>query len=274
MLSSMTSRHIAVCSWSLKPQNPMDLISGCKQCEIDSIQLALLPLLHESQWEHCIEMLHNAGIKVLSGMFEATGEDYTTLETIAKTGGLAQCHMWPSTEENAKLVACLASQMHLPLVTFHAGFIPENACEEREVMLYRLRVLADIFGSKDILLGLETGQECAANVVSVLKELSHPSLVVNYDPANMILYGKGKPIEAIEALLPWVKQVHIKDAKQSEQVGVWGTEMPAGEGDVPWCDFLKVVPKEVDLVIEREGGKNRVDDIRQAAYLLRELGAC
>jgi sugar phosphate isomerase/epimerase len=252
----------------------MELISACKECEIDSIQLALLPLIYDPQWEHCSDLLHDAGINVLSGMFEASGEDYTTLETIERTGGLAQESMWPSTETNAKLVASMAHQMHLPLVTFHAGFIPEKAGDERNKMLGHLRVLADIFGSMDIFLGLETGQERAVNVVSVLEELSHPYLMVNYDPANMILYGKGKPIEAIETLRTWVKQVHIKDAKQSEQAGVWGTETPSGEGDVPWEEFLKVVPEEVNLVIEREGGENRVNDVKRAAQMLRELGAC
>ena len=74
----------------------------------------------------------------------------------------------------------LAASMQLPLVTFHAGFIPEEACVERTTMLARLQTLVNIFGRSGIQLGLETGQECAENVVSVLEELSHePQLGVN-----------------------------------------------------------------------------------------------
>lgn len=270
----MSSRCLGVCSWSLKPQNPMELVSACKDCGIDAIQLALLPLIEDSTWSECWKFLRDSGIVVLSGMLEASGEDYSTLETIANTGGLRQDAMWPSTEYNAKRVADIAMQMQLPLVTFHAGFIPEEDCDERTKMLGRLRRLSDIFGSKGIMLGLETGQERAENVVRVLEELSLPQLGVNFDPANMILYGKGNPIEAIKTLKPWVQQVHIKDAKATKQLGTWGTEVPSGEGDVPWEEFLTLVPEEVDLIIEREGGNSRIHDIQQAKQLLESFSEC
>jgi sugar phosphate isomerase/epimerase len=252
----------------------MELVSSCQECEIDCIQLALLPLVHDSAWSECGQALHESGITVLSGMLEASGEDYSTLETIARTGGLRQDEMWSSTEENAKRVADIATQMQIPLVTFHAGFIPEDDCEERTKMLGRLKKLSDIFASSGILLGLETGQERAENVVSVLEELSIPQLGVNFDPANMILYGKGNPIEAMSMLLPWVQQVHIKDAEQSEQVDAWGTEVPVGEGDVEWNGFLKLVPSGVNFVIEREGGNNRMNDVKQAKNMLEEFCIC
>jgi sugar phosphate isomerase/epimerase len=218
--------------------------------------------------------LHDADVKVISGMLEASGEDYTTLESIAKTGGLRKDEMWPSTIDNAKRVADIAAEMGLPLVTFHAGFIPENACGERSKMLDRLHELTEEFANRALVLGLETGQERADNVVSVLEEISHSKLGVNFDPANMILYGKGDPIEAIRTLQSWVKQVHIKDAKATDVVGTWGTEVVAGEGDVPWELFLQLVPSEVNVVIERECGDNRVDDIKRAKALLEELSAC
>ena len=270
----MSSRCLGVCSWSLKPLNPIELVSSCQECEIDCIQLALLPLVHETAWGECQQALRDSGIKVLSGMLEATGEDYSTLESIAQTGGLRQDAMWVSTEENAKRVADIAAQMQLPLVTFHAGFIPEEQCDERSKMIERLHVLSNIFESCGIRLGLETGQERAENVVSVLEELALPLLGVNYDPANMILYGKGDPIEAIKLLKPWVQQVHIKDAKVTDVAGTWGTETPAGEGDVPWKEFLQLVPDDVNLLIEREGGEDHVNDIKQAKKLVEELSIC
>lgn len=270
----MLSRTLGVCSWSLKPLSPKELVSSCKDCGIDAIQLALLPLVNDCTWRDCIQVLRDSGIKLLSGMLEASGEDYSTLETIAKTGGLRQTEMWPSTKENALRVADIAAAEEIPLVTFHAGFIPEDDCQEQTSMLERLQILTDIFGSRGILLGLETGQERASNVVSVLEELSLPTLGVNYDPANMILYGKGDPIEAIQSLQPWVQQVHIKDAKETEVAGTWGTETPVGDGDVPWKEFLQLVPNHVNLVIEREGGEDRVNDIKQAKKLVEELSIC
>ena len=274
MLSDMRSRHVACCSWSLQAHNPAELAFMVEQCDLQSVQLELLPLANQSSWIDTSSILSDHGITVLSGMLAATGEDYTTLESIARTGGLRQDAMWSSTLENAISVADIAASMALPLVTFHAGFVPESDCQERTKMLGRLQTLAEEFGSRNILLGLETGQECAENVVSILEELNHPHLGVNYDPANMILYGKGNPIEAIKTLRPWVQQVHIKDAKETTKGGTWGTEVAVGQGDVPWEEFLQLVPDKIDLVIEREGGDARIEDIRQAKKLIEELGAC
>ncbi len=270
----MNSRHLAVCSWSLKPKDPVALISGCQSSGITHIQLALLPLVQDALWRDCRGILLDAGISVLSGMLEASGEDYTTLETIANTGGLRQDEMWPSTLDNAKRVGDVAAEMGMSLVTFHAGFIPEEQCGERRKMLDRLCELTEEFASRDLQLGLETGQERAQNVASVLQELTLPQLGVNFDPANMILYGKGDPIESMEMLQPWVQQVHIKDAIHTQVQGTWGTEVPVGKGDVDWKTFLQLVPEDINVVIEREGGYNRIDDIKRAKAFLEELGAC
>jgi sugar phosphate isomerase/epimerase len=258
----------------LTPETPLELVSGCQACGIRHIQLALLPLVNEVAWKNCGEILQDADISVLSGMLEASGEDYTTLESIAQTGGLRQDEMWESTLDNAKRVADTAAEMELLLVTFHAGFIPEEQCDERRKMLDRLHDLVEEFANRKLQLGLETGQERAQNVASVLQELSLPQLGVNFDPANMILYGKGDPIEAIETLQPWVQQVHIKDAKHTAVQGTWGAEVPVGLGDVDWETFLKLVPENINLVIEREGGANRIDDIKRAKEMLEELGVC
>jgi L-ribulose-5-phosphate 3-epimerase len=274
MLPCMKSRHIAVCSWSLKPKSPIELVSGCQSCGISSIQLALLPLVYDTAWKGCVEILQDVGISVHSGMLEASGEDYTTLESIAKTSGLRRDETWVSTLENAKRVGDIAAEMGLPLVTFHAGFIAEEQCGERTKMLDRLHELTEEFANRGLQLGLETGQERAENVASVLQELSLPQLGVNFDPANMILYGKGNPIEAIETLQPWVQQVHIKDAKHTQLQGTWGTEVPVGEGDVDWEAFFKFVPEDVNLVIEREGGEHRIEDIQKAKAMLEDLGVC
>jgi len=57
-------------------------------------------------------------------------------------------------------------------------------------------------------------------------------VAVNFDPANMILYDKGDPIEAVRTLGPWIKHLHVKDATRTEQPGTWGAEVPWGTGQV------------------------------------------
>ena len=93
---------------------------------------------------------------------------------------------------------------------------------------------------------METGQENAETLVDFLSEISHPALGVNFDPANMILYGKGDPVQGLEILAPWVKHVHIIDALRSPISGEWGSEVPWGEGDFDnneFCSFYFDISK-------------------------------
>ena len=97
------------------------------------------------------------------------------------------------------------------------------------------------------------------------------NLGVNFDPANMILYDMGDPIDALQRLAPHVLQVHIKDALPTSEPGTWGQEVPAGEGAVDWDQFFSLIstlPNVVNLVIEREAGSSRIDDIQKAVSMI------
>jgi sugar phosphate isomerase/epimerase len=144
-------------------------------------------------------------------------------------------------------------------------------------MLARLREVADVFGEHGVMIGLETGQESAEELADVLTSLDHPQLGVNFDPANVILYGRDDPMGAFASLRPWISQVHLKDARGSGDPERWGTEVPLGDGEVPWDEFfaaLASMPEPVAAVIEREAGEAREVDVRQAATRARDgLGA-
>jgi sugar phosphate isomerase/epimerase len=244
------------------------------RCGIRYVQLALVPVLDDPSWQDTATVLRDAGVEIISGMLETVGEDYSSLASIATTGGVSPDETWQATLKRAKNVAQIAAEMKLPLVTMHAGFLPEEQGEKRSTMIDRLRQLGDLFGAKKIDLAFETGQETGDVLVDVLQELSHPNIGVNFDPANMILYNKGNPVAAMETLSPWIKQIHIKDAVVSEVEGAWGSEVPVGTGDVDWESFLARVPDGVDLIIEREAGENRISDIRTAITLLKANGIC
>jgi L-ribulose-5-phosphate 3-epimerase len=83
----------------------------------------------------------------------------------------------------------------------------------------------------------------------------------------MILYDKGDPIAALRTLGPWIRQVHIKDARRTKVPGTWGEEVAAGTGEVDWPAFfatLRELNYPGDFVIEREAGGQRVADIEAA----------
>jgi len=265
-----------VCSWSLRPADPHELVAQLRACGCDAVQLALTPLVEApTVWGAAGSVLRDAGIRVISGMLATVGEDYSSIDAIARTGGVRPDATWPATRERAAQVAAAARRLGIRLVTFHAGFIPHDRGDpERDTMLARLRAIAAMFGDFGMQIAFETGQEPASVLVDALQDLGHPSVGVNFDPANMLLYGSGDPVEAIGMLAPWVKQVHVKDAVASGVAGVWGREVPAGTGDVAWPAFLAAVarcPQRPPLVIEREAGPSRVADIVLARELIARL---
>lgn len=261
--------RLGVCSWSLRPKTAADLVAAVSRLGLPKVQLALGPVLEDPQaFGDVIPRLRDAGVRIASGMLEAVGEDYSTLETIKATGGVRPDEHWPATLARARAVAALAAEASLPLVTLHAGFIPhETSDPARIVVLDRLRILADVFGDHGVRVGLETGQETAATLLDALAELDHGNVGVNFDPANMILYGMGDPVDALELLADHVVQVHAKDATPTETPGTWGAEVPLGTGSVDWDRFLDVVATlgpSIDVVIEREAGDDRESDILAA----------
>ena len=270
--------RIGVCSWSLRPKSIEDLAELVAQCGVNGVQLALDPIrTGQTGWDEgqIRRVLDAAGIEIFSGMMGTAGEDYSTLETIKLTGGVRPDEHWDANLGAAAANADLASRLGMGLVTFHAGFIPHEAADPlREVMIDRLRQIVDVFGGVGVEVAFETGQETAATLLDALAALERPGAGVNFDPANMNLYGMGDPVEALEKLAGDVKQIHIKDAVLAPEPGTWGSEEAVGEGAVDWDGFFGVVRKvglACDCVIEREDGESRVEDVIKARSLVERL---
>jgi len=270
---------LGVCSWSLQPKTANELVARVSACGLSAIQIALDPLRSGEQgWEEEASRaaFDAAGLQLLSGMMGTVGEDYSTLDSIKQTGGVRIDAHWEANLAAAHENAALAARLGLSLVTLHAGFLPHDADDpERGVLIERLRAIVDAFTEHEVRVGFETGQETAQTLLGVLEELDRPqSIGVNFDPANMILYGMGDPVEALSDLLPHVLQVHIKDATPTSVPGEWGAEVPAGEGAVDWAKFFAVLggaKHDLDLVIEREAGEARVEDVRKAAGMVGQI---
>jgi len=272
---NLTSR-LAVCSWSLQPTSPQDLITKLQATGVRRVQLALDPLREATGiWGATAELFQQSGISIVSGMFGCVGEDYTTLDTIRLTGGIAPDATWEQNRKNIQTTVALAQRLGLKLITFHAGFLPHDERDPNFAKLNeRLGEVAEIFGAHSIALALETGQETAAELRAFLSKLNRPNLGVNFDPANMLLYDKGNPIDALSTLGPWIRQVHIKDARRTTVAGTWGEEVVAGAGEVDWRTFfmtLQQVGFQGDLCIEREAGDQRVADIRAARAMVEGI---
>ncbi|MFK7759011.1 MAG: sugar phosphate isomerase/epimerase family protein [Phycisphaerales bacterium] len=269
-------KSLAVCSWSLRPDSTESLINQTQECGIQRVQLGLEPFV-SGDWDldAFMESARDHRIELCSGMMQTIGEDYSTLETIRATGGIRPDQHWDQNLARAREHAKIASELGLSLVTFHAGFLPEQSSDEYTRIADRIQRIAECFGEYEIVIGMETGQERAAELMELLDHPHMSHIGVNFDPANMILYGVDDPRTAFELLKDKVVQVHIKDALRSTSAGQWGTEVSAGSGEVDWERFFETADsmnRDLNTVIEREAGDDRVADIITARELCAEYG--
>jgi len=221
-MAQLHPSRLGICSWSLRPGSVEALIEKTVQVGVSGLQLALEPLRSEpARWTDTAAKLRDAGIEVWSGMFQAAGEDYSTPATIRETGGIVPDATWDENRRRVEEAARLTVELGLDRVSLHAGFIPEDPRSAKYgVLVERLGWIADHFADTTggaVL--LETGQETAPALGAFLDSVGRPNVGVNFDPANMLLYDMGDPVAALEALLPRVQQVHLKDARRPSRRG-------------------------------------------------------
>ncbi len=268
---------VGVCSWSLQVNSILELKRLMDKLGVDVVQIACGDP-HHAAWEEgdrLPEAARSAGLRMTGAMLGFPGEDYTTPETIQKTGGFGNPATRAERLERFGWALDRTRALGLTDLMLHAGFIPEPRQPDRGPFLDTLLKVSDLAKTKGITIAFETGQETADLLRLTLSELKCPNLKVNFDPANMLLYDKGDPLRAVEILGPDIRSVHVKDANRPTVPGNWGEEVPLGKGQVNIRQFVKTLQKvgyKGTLCIEREVGnqEQRVADIAHGIPFLKE----
>ena len=172
--------------------------------------------------------------------------------------------------------AGFAQAIGVPSITTHAGFIPENPRDPLYAgTVDALRRIAERCQELGLRFCFETGQETPITLLRAMTDIGTGNLGVNLDPANLLMYGKANPVDAVDILGPYVRGVHAKDGEYPTEPGKLGVEKPLGEGRV---GFDRLVPKlkrfgyAGALTIEREiSGDRQVRDIKRAIEILTPL---
>lgn len=217
------------------------------------------------------------------------GESYADKPTVARTVGFIPEATRAAREARVRQVIDAGAAIGIPIFACHIGFVPEDATAPAFVAVRDIvRRICDYAAQYKMTFALETGQETAPVLLRFIEAVDRPNLKINFDPANMILYGTAEPIGALEVMAPYVVSVHCKDGNwpPPDQPHALGAEMPLGRGAVGMDRFiakLKQIGYRGPLVIEREvsleqdmddrhkEGVSHVDDIRQAIRLLEQL---
>lgn len=226
---------------------------------------------------HCAD----AGLTLTAifGGFE--GESYADIATTARTVGLVPEETRAARVQEMKGISDFAKLVGCDTVALHIGFVPEDRNSDGyKSLLDATRDLLDHIAANGQHLNLETGQESADHLLEFIADVKRDNLFINFDPANMILYGTGDPIEALKKVGHLVRSVHCKDATwapEGQRGQAWGAEVALGAGAVGMETYLRTL-KEIGytgpLTIEREIAHDRdrqKADIGQAVGLLKEL---
>ena len=272
--------RVGVCSWSFhKP-----IAEVAKEMDglgIKGVHLALGPFVKPDSrhgdaekaetLDFIKEKIRKGEWVLMSTMVGTVGENYSTLETIRKTGGIVPDEHWAENQKIVTAGAKLTQELGCKYMSLHAGFLDESDPVAFAKYVERVTWMRDEAAKYGVKIILESGQETAEDLAVFMEKV--PGIGINFDPANMILYGKGRPLEAVRTLYPWIVQVHAKDALYAEVPGTWGKEVAWGDGKVGGKAFLKELESlgyKGNFVIEREAGNDRIGDIRKAKERLEK----
>lgn len=176
-----------------------------------------------------------------------------------------------------KQAAEFAAKFHLGSITTHVGFIPEDPADPLFAgTVDALREIATHCRDLGIEFRFETGQETPVTLLRTIERIGTDNLGINLDPANLILYGKANPVDALDVFGRYVRELHAKDGLYPTDGTKLGKEVPLGEGKVNFpllIARLKSWGFSGALTIEREikEGPQQIADILKAVELLTPL---
>lgn len=162
-------------------------------------------------------------------------------------------------------------------VMTHVGFIPENpATGEYTELLAAVTWVAKAFQERGIHFNFETGQETPITLMRTIWDMDLPNVGVNLDPANLLLYGKANPVDAVSIYGRAIRGLHVKDGCYPTDGRHLGREMPVGEGNVHFDRLIPALQAQGftgPYIIEREieGDQQRRDIIKARQVLERYL---
>ena len=256
-------------------------LEAVKELGVPTVQLHAPPpdYLNEEKAAEVKDQFGEAGVQVTVIFCGFADESYADIPTVHKTVGLVppenraeRVAITKQISDFSKVVGCDALGMHI-------GAVPEDDKDPMYGDVVKIaQEVCDYCKPNGQRFHLETGQESVDTLLRFFGDVGCDNLAINFDPANLILYGVAEPIEALTRCGQYVKSCHCKDAKWAGKPGEeWGEEMPLGQGAVGMENFiqtLKDIGYEGPLTIEREiSGDQQKKDIAEAVKLLEKLRA-
>ncbi len=201
--------------------------------------------------------------------------DWTLKEASETVGIVPEAYRYQRMQE-LKRGSDFAKKLGIENVVTHIGFVPEEPSKPGyQAIISAIRDVAMHCKENGQYFLLETGEITPFTVMRVIEDVGTGNMGVNFDTANFICYGKANPLDALDMLGKYVRDVHAKDYVHPTTPYEYGEEVPIGEGLV---DFPKIIEKlkgfgyDSSIIIERETtGEQRIIDIKESKVYLEKL---
>ena len=269
---------IGVCSWSLDRHDPLRAIELAAEINLRTIQLGLFTeeCMRQADFRAIRAAAAAADVVVHSTFAAFEREDYSSIASIAATGGFRCDTEYAHRLEMTRLAADLTQRLGCRALAVHVGTIPiDQPCSDYQKLLGRTGEVAAMLADRKLELWIESGREPADVLIAFIQKLALPNVRINFDPGNFVVYGTGEPPQLVAPMMPMIGGVHMKDGVKSARPGVeFGKPAVLGAGDaqIPRViSKLRALGFAGPLFLEMSGREDQRSALRSAAAYLHTL---
>lgn len=275
----MTPLEIGICSWSIDRHDVVRAIETAEaQLELTAVQVGFFgeDALRAADPEVIKRTAERSNVTLVGSFLAFDGEDYSSIESIARSGGYGPDGDYAARISMTRLAARTTAAMGCDRLSLHLGTLPAECPSPLHAKLAdRVREASDFCAEFGLRLLVETGRESADTLNVFLDDVDRRNVGVNFDAANFVVYGTNEPVRALSTLKDRIELVHIKDATRSAQPGVdFGRPAALGMGDTDIARVLselRVARYAGPILIECGSMGVGVECASDAAAYLRSL---
>jgi sugar phosphate isomerase/epimerase len=277
-MPQLKSLEVGAMFWA--GRDPLETIREVKSLGVSCGQLAIPgTLVLEGEAAKWRAALQAEDFKLVTVFCTYDGESYADIPTVEQTVGFIPRATRTAREARTLEVSDFAAALGVKSIACHVGFVPEDVAHPDYIAVRKIvQRICDHAARHGQTFALETGQEPAHVLLAFFKDVGRANLGINFDPANLIMYGSDDPIEALSLLAPHVISVHAKDGDWPPKnvPGALGVEQPLGQGAVGMERFvakLKEIGFRGPMNVEREieDHQQKLRDMRMGVQLLESL---
>ncbi len=270
---------VGICSWSIDRHDVIRAIEQAhRQLDLRLMQLGFFTAdaIERADGEAIRETAEASGVSLVGTFIGFEGEDYSSIQRIAETGGYTPDDLYPPRLALTRKAAALTAQLRCPSLSIHPATIPAIPTSPiYKKLVQRLREVADATAAYGVRLLFETGRESIDTLLEFKANVGRKNIGINFDPGNLVIYGTDDPANVAARLADLADIVHVKDARRSPRRGIdYGQAAPLGQGDVQISRVLsKLVTHGFDgpVLVETRPWQGDLHGLRGAIDYVRSM---